>query len=133
MSRILCAAVALLVIGAGLVGAEDGKVDPCCLECRTCQSMCQMCAADCLDELAKGDASRKDCIKLCQDCADICGACANIGSRKGPLEANIAVLCAEACEKCAAECGKHKDDKTCQACAEQCRKCAKECRTQSKK
>lgn len=129
-------AVAVSVIGLGVsvAGAEDAKKsDPCCNECKECEKSCLGCADACLNELAAGKADRKNCVKLCLDCADICGACSKIAARGGPLEATIAAACAEACEKCAAECEKHKDDKTCQACAEQCKKCAKECKEQAKK
>ena len=132
MSRAIAVAFAMSVLGAGITSAEDGMIDPCVKECRHCQTLCQACAASCLEELSQ-DGGRKACIKLCQDCADICGACANIGSRSGPLEAHIAAACAEACERCAAECGKHKDDKSCQACADQCKRCAQECKNQAKK
>lgn len=119
--------------GALMARAQDDKSDACLKACFDCQSSCLNCAAACLDELAEGKTDRKDCIKLCLDCADICGACAKIAARSGPLEATIAAACSEACEKCAAECSKHKDDATCQACAEQCRKCATECRESSAK
>jgi hypothetical protein len=38
-------------------------------------------------------------------------------------------LCADVCEACAAECGKHADHHAhCKACAEACSRCAAECR-----
>jgi hypothetical protein len=131
MSRVLLLVFALSVAGLGMSAkAEDAKKgDACCDECKACEKTCLACADACLNE--KGD--RKACIKLCLDCADVCGACSRIAARKGPLEPTIATACADACEKCAAECAKHKDDKTCQACAEQCKKCAKECKEQAQK
>lgn len=136
MSRILftlmVAAVSVAGIGGQMTNAADAKADSCCIQCKDCERTCLACVDACLDELA-GKADRKNCIKLCLDCADICGVCSKIAARGGPLEATIAVACADACEKCAAECEKHKDDKACQACAEQCKKCAKECKEQGKK
>ncbi|MFV0671744.1 four-helix bundle copper-binding protein [Variovorax sp. tm] len=37
-------------------------------------------------------------------------------------------MCAEICQRCAAECGSHDADH-CQRCAEACRRCEEECRT----
>lgn len=132
MNRILftvaVAAVSMSGIGGQIEIAAEAKLDSCCIQCMECEKMCLACVDACLEELAAGESDRKDCIKLCLDCADICGACSKIAARGGPLEATIAATCADACEKCAVECEKHKDDKLCQACAAQCRKCAKECR-----
>jgi hypothetical protein len=134
MSRVLLLAFALMVAGLGVSAkAEDArKGDACCDECKACEKACLACADECLKETSKTD-DRRACIKLCLDCADICGACARIAARNGPLEPTIAAACAQACEKCAAECQKHKDDKTCQACAAQCKKCAKECKARGNK
>ncbi|QDU20458.1 four-helix bundle copper-binding protein [Urbifossiella limnaea] len=130
----LVAAVLVANAGSPVASAQEGKkADRCCIECQACEKSCLGCAADCLNELAGGKADRKDCIKLCQDCADVCGACARIAARGGPLEATISAACAEACERCASECAKHRDDRTCLACAEQCRRCAAECRAQGRK
>jgi len=130
MLMIAVASAGVLVLEAN---AAEGKAEICCAECKDCEKTCLVCADACLSELAAGKADRKNCIKLCQDCADICGTCSRIAARGGPLEGTIAAACAAACEKCAAECGKHKDDKVCQTCAEQCLKCAKECKVKSTK
>jgi len=134
MSRMLMMVTAMSIVGMGtqMATAAEAKADSCYLQCKECEKTCLACVDSCLDELA-GNADRKNCIKLCLDCADICGVCSKIAARGGPLEATIATACAEACEKCAAECEKHKDDKACQACAERCKKCAKECKEQGKK
>ena len=136
MNRILLTLMVVIASAMGLSGpmanAASEKGDACAIQCKDCERTCLACVDACLDELA-GKADRKKCIKLCLDCADICGACSKIAARGGPLEATISAACAEACEKCAAECEKHKEDKACQACAEQCKKCAKECKEQGKK
>lgn len=119
--RLFMAGPALSLIGSGALFAAEA--DACCNDCMDCAKTCLACVDACLHE-----ANRKNCIKLCLDCADICGTCARIDARSGPMHAIIAAACADACEKCATECEKHKDDKLCKACAEQCRKCAKQCR-----
>ena len=121
------------VLSAGFLGlapasgADVKSGDVCGEGCADCLSTCLACATACLDE-----PGRKECIKLCLDCADICDACTKISARKGPLVEAMMALCADACDKCAAECEKHKDDKTCKACAERCRACAMKCRDTAK-
>ncbi len=97
--------------------------DTCDGNCTNCRSTCLACVAACLDE-----PGRKTCITLCLDCADLCAACDAISARKGPMATAIKALCAEACERCAIECEKHKDDEACAACAKVCRDCAQSCR-----
>ncbi|VTS06948.1 four-helix bundle copper-binding protein [Tuwongella immobilis] len=128
-------AIAMLVpvIGSRFGHAAVEADDPCARECAACSQQCQACAADCLDEVGEGKTDRRRCVQLCLDCSDICGACAKIAARGGPLESVIASACATACDQCAAECAKHRDDATCQACAAQCRKCAAACRAAQKK
>ena len=67
------------------------------------------------------------CIDLDMQCAALCYASAQLMSMGSPLAARHCAICAEACEACAAECGKH-DTGHCRECAEMCRKCAAECR-----
>ncbi len=113
---------------SGTARADDNKaVDTCCGDCADCRTTCLTCVAACLDE-----GGRKECINLCLDCADICGACDAIAARKGPMASAMMAICAEACDKCAAECEKHKDDPACLACAEACRACAQKCRDAKK-
>jgi len=66
------------------------------------------------------------CIQLDMECAAVCYNAAqlmSLGSRKAE---EFCRLCAEMCQECAAECGKH-DNKHCQECAKACRECAEEC------
>lgn len=128
MDRRFMLGSALAFAGAASVGAnlragdkkEAENCDSCCGDCR---ATCLACVDSCLDE-----EGRKECIKLCLDCADICAICTSITSRKGPMAKEILELCIIACEKCAAECSKHADDKACQECAAACKRFANECR-----
>ncbi len=124
--RAMITAGVAVVVSATTVSeahADTKPTEQCCNDCDTCQQACLACAIACLDE-----TGRKECIRLCLDCADICDVCAKISARKGPMADALKALCADACEKCATECEKHKGDKACQHCAEQCRACAKKCR-----
>lgn len=67
------------------------------------------------------------CIQLDMECATLCYASAQLMSLNGAKAKELCLICADACDACAAECGKHHHDH-CQACAEACRKCADECR-----
>ena len=93
--------------------------------CLQCAAVCNHCASSCTQEddikmMAK-------CIQLDMECAAICYAAAQLMSMGSEKSKEICSLCADICEKCGAECGKHQT-KHCQECADMCRKCAEECR-----
>jgi hypothetical protein len=90
-----------------------------------CAEACEHCADACL-----GEADVKmmaGCVRLDRDCAEACWLAAAFMSRGSRFAAALRRVCAEVCEACGAECGKHKHDH-CQRCAEACRACAAECR-----
>lgn len=97
-----------------------------CIEaCLHCGAACNTCASSCTREnhihmMAK-------CIQLDMECASLCYAAAQLMSFGSNWSQSICLICAEACEACAEECGKHDHDH-CKACAEACRSCAEECR-----
>lgn len=92
-----------------------------------CSLFCTSCADACLAE----DMDMAQCIRDCLDCSTICAATAQISVRR--TAQNIDVMrsqlqaCIQACEICAAECGKH-DNPHCELCAKMCRECADDCR-----
>ncbi len=97
-----------------------------CIEaCNLCADACDHCATACLAE--EDVKTMAGCIRLDIDCAAICRLAAGAMSRGSELAHEICELCAEACDACGAECGRHSHDH-CQACAEACRRCADECR-----
>ena len=67
------------------------------------------------------------CIQIDMECAAVCYATAQLMSLGSDKAKQLCAICADICEKCAAECAKHKTDH-CQECADMCRKCAEECR-----
>ena len=100
-----------------------------CLEaCHACADACHRCAAACLHEDNVRAMAR--CIALDLDCAATCALTAGALARGSELIGAIASLCAEACEACGAECGRHDHDH-CRACADACRRCAEACRKMS--
>lgn len=104
--------------------AKAGDEDDCVRKCNECRAACLACVDHCL-----GLKGEEDCVRTCLDCADICGTCGSISARKGPMASVIARACAEACEKCAAECGD--GDEVMKACAEKCRACAEACKAEA--
>jgi len=67
------------------------------------------------------------CIQLDMECAAICYAAAQLMSLGSGRAKEICFICAQACDDCAAECGKHENEH-CKECAEACKNCAEECR-----
>lgn len=92
-----------------------------------CAKMCLSCADACAAEAI----DMRQCIRLCSDCADVCEATARIAARRtGSNDAivrEMLMLCASACDACAAECERH-DHEHCRLCAQMCRECAEDCR-----
>ena len=67
------------------------------------------------------------CIALDIDCAAACRMAAGAMARGSRFAEHFCRLCAEVCQACGEECGKHQADH-CQACSRACMKCAEECR-----
>ncbi len=67
------------------------------------------------------------CIQLDMECAALCYASAQLMSVGSDKAANICRICADMCDECGAECGKHETEH-CKECADACKQCAEECR-----
>jgi hypothetical protein len=97
-----------------------------CIEaCLNCAATCNYCAASCLNE--KDVNMMAACIRLDMECAAICTAAAQVMSMNGTQMLELCTICADICDACAAECGKHQVGH-CQKCAEVCHNCASLCR-----
>ena len=97
-----------------------------CIEaCLRCAAICNHCASSCTQE--EDVAMMARCIQLDMECAALCYAAAQLMSLGSQRATEICGICATACEACAEECGKHKNEH-CQECAEICNTCAEECR-----
>lgn len=97
-----------------------------CIEaCYLCAAACDNCAASCLKE--EHIDMMRDCIRLDMQCANLCRLAAQFMAQDSDEAKKLCLLCAEVCQKCAAECGKHQHDH-CQHCAQACQRCAEECR-----
>ncbi|MCW3127931.1 MAG: hypothetical protein JWO03_3589 [Bacteroidetes bacterium] len=89
-----------------------------------CAATCNMCYNACLNEEDVSMMAR--CIELDRECADICQLTASILARDSENKEKYLSLCADICELCAEECGKHDNDH-CRKCGEVCKKCAEDC------
>jgi hypothetical protein len=67
------------------------------------------------------------CIELDMQCATICYASAQLMSLESDKANEVCRICAQICETCGNECGKHQNQH-CQECAKTCFECADECR-----
>ena len=97
-----------------------------CIEaCNACAVACNHCATSCLHESDVKMMAK--CIALDMDCAQICALAAAAMARDSVHAKGICTLCADICQSCGDECGKH-DMAHCQQCAKACHHCAQECR-----
>ena len=93
--------------------------------CNACAAACDMCSTACLKEDDVKMMAR--CIALDMDCAQVCRLAAGFMARSSEFAEALCQLCAQVCQACGDECGKHQVQH-CQDCAAACRRCAEECR-----
>jgi len=104
---------------------DYNKYQSCIEICLKCVAACNHCAASCMRE---ADVQKMvDCIRLDMECAAICYSSAQLMSLGSSRANSLCAICADICEACGAECGKHNNEH-CTMCAETCAKCAEACR-----
>ncbi len=91
-----------------------------------CLAVCEQCATACLSE--QDVQMMVSCIRLDRDCADLCALTARFVARDSAHAAHLLTLCADICQACAAECGKHAHMAHCKDCAAACLRCEQACR-----
>ena len=94
--------------------------------CLQCAAICNHCASSCTQEEDIKMMAR--CIQLDMECATICYAAAQLMSIGSHQVEEICQICADICEECGNECGRHDSNDHCRECAEVCHHCAEECR-----
>jgi len=102
----------------------DHAYRQCIDACQQCAAACDHCASACLKEENVNDMVK--CVQLDMECAVMCRTAAQLMSLESEHANAICQLCADICNACAAECGKHDMDH-CRRCAEACHACAQEC------
>lgn len=104
--------------------ANQHLMDQCIEDCATCGHAAARCVDACLGGEQAG--SMAQCIRLCLDCVTITAACADMCGRTSPFAGQIARVCVDVCNACAAECEKGEGE-VMRQCAEACRRCAQTC------
>lgn len=89
-----------------------------------CIVACNYCATACAEE----EMNMEACIKQNLHCAAVCEALLKVLSQKSKNITTLLNACIEECERCEAECRKHKHDH-CQECADVCKACLEACRS----
>jgi hypothetical protein len=108
-----------------MITASNPTIDRAIEECLQCLRWCSAC----VDEgLTHDPSTMAESIRLCHECAPICGDCAILLSGNSRFAHPLCGVCADVCDACAAECGKHNHVETMRKCAETCLRCAKACR-----
>lgn len=99
----------------------------CVAECTSCHAVCVETAAHCLGMGGEHAGRHHQTVLL--DCAQACAVSADFMLRGSDLHPRTCGVCAEACERCADECGRLAGgDALMLRCAEACRSCAASCR-----
>lgn len=101
------------------------KYQSCIDACLRCAVACNYCASSCTKEY--NVKMMATCIQLDMECAAFCFATAQLMSLGSVKAIEICSICADICQACGEECGKHKAPH-CQHCATACSECAEECR-----
>jgi hypothetical protein len=91
------------------MAASNPLADRATEACLQCVHWCSAC----VDEgLTHDPASMAASIRLCHECEPVCGVCATLLSGNSQFAHELCSVCADICEACAAECGKHKHSET---------------------
>jgi Domain of Unknown Function (DUF326) len=101
----------------------EGTTADCIDNCLEAAQACEWCADACAGE---GEEMAR-CLRLCRDVADLTTLHARFMARNSNYSAELAQVCAGACEECAEECDRHEAEH-CQVCADALRDCAETCR-----
>ncbi|MFC4273671.1 four-helix bundle copper-binding protein [Achromobacter aloeverae] len=102
----------------------DRRFGECIRACYACAEACDRCAAACLAEGHAAEMAR--CVALDIECGASCRYAAGVMARGTEYAERACALCAEVCNACGAECGRHAEDH-CKQCAQACRACAALC------
>lgn len=86
-----------------------------------CLSTGRRCVSHCLVTFEEGDSRLAVCARKVHEMLAICSAMTVLTASNSVYARELAKVCAQACEDCAAECRKHADDhRECRDCMEAC-------------
>lgn len=98
---------------------------------KDCIDLCWASHVICLETatgIMVGDRGNTQLAAMLTDCAEICQATASSMIRPSALHGVLCAACAEACDRCAAECEKQRGSDMLARCVVSCRRCAVACR-----
>ncbi|MGB9340068.1 MAG: Csp1 family four helix bundle copper storage protein [Polyangiales bacterium] len=114
---------------AALVGKHADQRAEVMVATSECLRDGEVCLAQCLRLLGKGDTSMADCSKGVQQMLAVCGAVPALAAADAPRLRALLEVCAAVCEDCEAACRPHVGHHPeCAACAASCLRCAAACR-----
>ena len=87
-------------------------------------ALCNRCSSACLQE--EDVKMMAKCIQLDMECAAICYLSAQLMSLGSERAKDICIICADICNECSIECGKHESEH-CKQCSIAGRNCSDEC------
>src|SRR3954466_12468523 len=103
------------------------EMEECIRLCLECNHICYEAALNPCLEMG-GAHVQPPHFRLMMNCAEICQTSANFMLSGSDLHHLTCGVCAEVCERCAADCDRMSSDLRMAACAEECRRCAESCR-----
>jgi Cys-rich four helix bundle protein (predicted Tat secretion target) len=92
-----------------------------------CTVAAEACLTHCVDLMAAGDKSLQACTVCSREVLAVCSALRSLAAQNSPHLAALAMVSAEVCKSCVAECNKHAQHVACKTCADACAACATEC------
>jgi Cys-rich four helix bundle protein (predicted Tat secretion target) len=108
--------------------AMTGKYTALIGEAGHCIDTGEACLSHCLMMLGDGHSELAGCARTVRDLLAGCGALRQLAAAGSSHTPKMAVVVAQICKDCAAECRKHADKhEICRNCAQACDACAKEC------
>ena len=114
---------------AALVGNDADKRAEVMAAISECLRDGEVCMAQCLRLLGKGNTSMADCSKNVYQMLAICGAVPPVAAADASRLRELLAVCANVCDDCEAACQPHvKHHPECAACAASCKRCAAACR-----
>lgn len=104
----------------------------CCDACGECAEACNKTFHHCTQQAAAGKAAHARIAQITADCAAFCTLSAEMIARHSALMVFSCRACADACRRCASECGTFDTDMDMKVCVEACKRCEESCRNMVK-
>lgn len=101
------------------------ELESCIRSCLQAESTCQQALAYCMEAGAHPGSAQL--MRLLLDCAELSRLNADLLLRASDLQQRQCIVCAEACERCAAACDDYPEDPVLKMAAQVCRRCAESC------